>query len=88
MCRGSSAGRWALKLNLRYFLGDRMGAILTWVLVLHFYLTNGHVQVVHPEGAPTFNSRAECEANAPQVRNYIHLWQGEKSFTVGCQQRR
>jgi len=62
--------------------------ILIWVVALYFYLTNGHVQIVHPEQAPKFNSQAECEANAPQIRGYIHLWQGEKSFAVKCQQRR
>jgi hypothetical protein len=62
--------------------------ILTWVVVLYFYLQNGHVQVVRPDQAPSFNSRAECEANAPQIRSYIHLWQGEKSFAVKCQLKR
>ena len=62
--------------------------ILTWVLVLYFYMTNGQVQVVHPDQAPTFASKAECEASAPQVRGYITLWQGEKSFAIKCQQRR
>jgi hypothetical protein len=62
--------------------------ILTWAVVLYFYLQNGQVQVIHPDQAPTFNSRAECEANVPQIRSYIHLWQGEKSFAVKCQERR
>ena len=62
--------------------------ILTWVVVLYFYLQNGHVQVVHPDQAPTFNSRAECEANAPQVRNNIRLQPGQRSFAVKCQVRR
>jgi hypothetical protein len=62
--------------------------ILTWVVVLYFYLQNGHVQVVHPDQAPSFNSRAECEADAPQIRSYIQLRPGEKSFAVKCQVRR
>jgi hypothetical protein len=62
--------------------------ILTWAVVLYFYLQNGHVQVVHPDQAPTFSSRAECEANAPQIRSYIQLRPGEKSFTVKCHERR
>jgi hypothetical protein len=61
---------------------------MTWAIVLYFYLQNGHVQVIHPDGAPSFGSRAECEANAPQVRNYIHLWPNEKSFAVKCQSKR
>jgi hypothetical protein len=44
--------------------------------------------VVHPDQAPTFNSRAECEANAPQVRNNIQLQPGQRSFAVKCQVRR
>jgi hypothetical protein len=62
--------------------------ILTWAVVLYFYLQNGHVQVVHPDQAPSFNSRAECEADAPQIRNYIKLRPGESSFAVKCQVRR
>ncbi len=54
--------------------------ILTWVVVLYFYLQNGHVHVVHPNQASTFNSRAECEADVPQIRNYIQLRPGEKSY--------
>jgi len=61
---------------------------VTWTVVLYFYMQNGHVQVVHPEQAPTFSSRTECEANAPMVRNYIQLWPGEKSFAVKCQLKR
>jgi hypothetical protein len=61
--------------------------ILAWALVLYFHLQNGHVQVVRPQ-AQTFNSRAECQANAPQVRGYIQLRPGEKSFAVKCQVRR
>jgi hypothetical protein len=62
--------------------------ILTWVVVLYFYLQNGHVNVVHPDQTPAFNSRAECEADAPQIRNYIQLRPGERSFAVKCQMRR
>ena len=62
--------------------------ILTWVVVLYFSLQNGHVHVVHPDQAPAFNSRAECEADAPQIRNNIQLRPGEKSFAVKCQVRR
>jgi hypothetical protein len=51
-------------------------------------MQSGHVQVVHPDQAPSFDSKAECEANAPQVRSFIQLWPGEKSFAVKCQQRR
>jgi hypothetical protein len=62
--------------------------ILTWVVVLYFYLQNGHVNVVHPDQAPSFNSRAECEADAPRIRGYIQLRPGERSFAVKCQVRR
>ena len=62
--------------------------ILAWTIVLYFYMQSGHVQVVHPDQAPSFDSKAECEANAPQVRSFIQLWPGEKSFAVKCQQRR
>jgi hypothetical protein len=57
--------------------------ILTWVLVLYFYEQNGHMHMLRP--GQTFDSRAECEANAPQVRNYIQLRPGERSFAVKCQ---
>ena len=66
----------------------RRGQEVTWVIVLYFYMQKGPVQVIHPDGAPTFNNRAECEANAPMVRGYIHLWPGEKSFAVRCQPKR
>ena len=69
-------------------IGGTEVTILAWTIVLYFYMQHGPVQVVHPDQAPSFNSKAECEANAPQVRNYIQLWPGEKSFAVKCQQRR
>jgi hypothetical protein len=69
-------------------MGSSGVTILTWVVLLYFYLQNGHVQVVRPDQAPAFESRAECEANAPQIKSYIHLWQGEKSFAVKCQLKR
>ena len=59
--------------------------ILTWVVVLYFHMQNGHVHVVRPDQTPAFNSRAECEANVPQIRNYIQLRPGERSFAVKCQ---
>ena len=62
--------------------------ILTWVVVLYFYLQNGHVHVVRPDQTQTFNSQAECEANVPQIRNYIQLRPGERAFAVKCQLRR
>jgi hypothetical protein len=58
------------------------------VVVLYFYLQNGHVHVVRPDQTPAFNSRAECEASAPQIRSYIQLRPGEKSFAVKSQVRR
>jgi hypothetical protein len=69
-------------------MGEVEVTILAWTIVLYFYMQNGHVQVVHPDQTPSFASKAECEANAPQVRNFIHLWQGEKSFAIKCQQKR
>jgi hypothetical protein len=57
---------------------------MEWILVLHFLWKDGHTQIVR---APTyqFGSAEECESHKDQVRDYITLWPGEKSYTVTCE---
>ena len=57
---------------------------MEWIFVLHFLWNDGHTQKVRVSFYP-FSSAQQCNSHKDQVRGYITLWPGEKSYTVTCE---